>query len=573
MASMPQQPASWRRASPEQTPADSSQSQSQTETGSSSRSTVSDDSQMVMLNTPSPVETPRETSDIAPRPPSRRQDTDVKKCWICFADETEDTPETSQWRSPCPCALVAHEECLLDWIADMESPSSRKRSLAPPQILCPQCKTEIHLARPWNPLVEGVKALERVSAKMVTPSAIVVALSTIREACVLHGMHTVLAVFGVDDAKRILQPFLRSRLFEIWDYQARIEEWRDHWRLHLGLPLITPMLVLSRTSLADSVLPVLPIVFFATQGDSDQPVDLSHWPPSASLTFAVLPYIRGVYNAYYNKVWSAHEKRWLKEIQPRTSQPAPQNNQANDEGQNQENADVVAEEEGVFEIRVDGNFWDDWDANDRGEEPQPQPDQQQADNRAAIDALINAAHANNERQDQQPQDQQPQAHPLNAPPLDADAGPDVRLNEPPEHVDIPRNPPAPPPQQQQAQPAAQAQAQGGERRLSISTTGLAEKILGALLFPTIASMSGELLRMCLPASWTTAAATGTWRAGLGGRTKATGLLQEKWGRSVVGGCLFVVVKDAVMLYVRWKMAQQHRRRRVLDYTGKKVRRG
>ena len=46
-------------------------------------------------------------------------------------------------------------------------------------------------------------------------------------------------------------------------------------------------------------------------------------------------------------------------------------------------------------------------------------------------------------------------------------------------------------------------------------------------------------------------------------------MQEKWGRSLVGGCLFVVLKDAVMLYVRWKMAQMHRGRRVLDFDRKK----
>ena len=40
---------------------------------------------------------------------------------------------------------------------------------------------------------------------------------------------------------------------------------------------------------------------------------------------------------------------------------------------------------------------------------------------------------------------------------------------------------------------------------------------------------------------------------------------------MVGGCLFVGIKDAVMLYVRWKMAQNHRRRRVLDHDGGKKR--
>jgi hypothetical protein len=40
---------------------------------------------------------------------------------------------------------------------------------------------------------------------------------------------------------------------------------------------------------------------------------------------------------------------------------------------------------------------------------------------------------------------------------------------------------------------------------------------------------------------------------------------------LVGGCLFVVLKDAVMLYVRWRSAKMHKERRVLDFQRKKVR--
>ena len=50
-----------------------------------------------------------------------------------------------------------------------------------------------------------------------------------------------------------------------------------------------------------------------------------------------------------------------------------------------------------------------------------------------------------------------------------------------------------------------------------------------------------------------------------GRIAGRRLLQEKWGRSLVGGCLFVVLKDAVMLYARWRMVEMHRKRRVVDY--------
>lgn len=94
-----------------------------------------------------------------------------------------------------------------------------------------------------------------------------------------------------------------------------------------------------------------------------------------------------------------------------------------------------------------------------------------------------------------------------------------------------------------------------ERNINLSTSSLADTILGALIFPSIAAAVGEALKYALPKAWVTAPAFG----------KPTGILQQRWGRSILGGCLFVGVKDAMMLYVRWKMAQNHRKRKVLDY--------
>jgi hypothetical protein len=104
---------------------------------------------------------------------------------------------------------------------------------------------------------------------------------------------------------------------------------------------------------------------------------------------------------------------------------------------------------------------------------------------------------------------------------------------------------------------------------AFSTASLADTILGALIFPSIAAAVGELLRISLPKAWVTPPSA----SGIFGRAtpKTTGFLQTRWGRSVLGGCLFVGVKDAVMLYVRWKMAKNHRKRSVLDYKGSKGR--
>ncbi|KAI5917450.1 hypothetical protein F4810DRAFT_45759 [Camillea tinctor] len=67
-------------------------------------------------------------------------------------------------------------------------------------------------------------------------------------------------------------------------------------------------------------------------------------------------------------------------------------------------------------------------------------------------------------------------------------------------------------------------------------------ITGALLWPGVCYGAGELLRTLLPSRLVTRPASGP----------NTGLLQERWGRSLIGGCLFVVLKDVFFLYVKYR---------------------
>ncbi|OCT47137.1 hypothetical protein CLCR_02456 [Cladophialophora carrionii] len=94
------------------------------------------------------------------------------------------------------------------------------------------------------------------------------------------------------------------------------------------------------------------------------------------------------------------------------------------------------------------------------------------------------------------------------------------------------------------------------RQEFIETGSIGQTILGALVFPAVAAGMGNLISFALPTSWL------TYRNYTNGRP---GLLSTKWGRSVVGGCLFVVLKDAIMLYCRWKLAQSHRQRRIMNF--------
>jgi len=455
----------------------------------------------------------------SPHPYHQPPDDDTRKCWICFEDETEDTPESSRWISPCPCALTAHEACLLDWIADMERPSGSRATATKAEIRCPQCKSEIHLSRPRDQVVNAVGALEQIKSRLLLPTV----LAGVGYGALLvfshHGAHSIRMIFGAADAEAMLAPRLRPSPLE----QAALKSFPNiagpllrNWRglrMEAGLPLIPLSLIASRTTLADAILPVLPILFFATNPGSRDTLTSGYWPPSAALTLVTLPYLRGIYDEYLERVWAPHERRWIREVQPRQGEAAeaPRDAQADAQDAN----DIVQVELG-FEVEV--------------------VEEVEVPDGGAADVA------------------EQQAPELEAPPLDGEPQEQQREQQQQERAGAP---PAPPPHRHDA-------------NIVISSARIADTVVGALLFPTICRIMGEVLRLGLPLSWTTPriAAAGRWAQMLAPTSSPTGLLQTRWGRSIVGGCLFVVLKDAVRIYCRWRMAQAFRRRHVLNYDKK-----
>lgn len=124
------------------------------------------------------------------------------------------------------------------------------------------------------------------------------------------------------------------------------------------------------------------------------------------------------------------------------------------------------------------------------------------------------------------------------------------------------------PNQPQANQPRPNQPQGDDDALwefhqNINLRTLATAVMGALFFPAASSVMGEVLKYSLPRNW-------VMRPTLGVKTlPAVGLLQEKWGRSMVGGALFIVLKDAVLLYCKWRKAKSQGMRRVVDFAGKR----
>lgn len=319
----------------------------------------------------------------------------------------------------------------------------------------------------------------------------------------MHGFSTIYLLFGPEDAERLLGIDNAVGINSKWA---------------LGLPFIPLALIAARTRYADNLLPILPIFYFASTGPQrDGPL----WPPSASMTVAILPYIRAAYNEFYDRVCAPKEKAWIKQIQPR----------AGDHGGDEEQGQHQEQENG-FE-----------DGMDIGLDLQVEiveEEEEHEDGQPAGNAPEEEQGQANQGQDRVQDQNQNQNHPAGG----NQGGPQNRH----QHV-------------HQHQHQDQHQNQNGVQGLVLNFFSVPQTIMGALVFPSISAAMGALLQVALPRSWTTP--PGRWDR------YPAGFLQSRFGRSIVGGCLFVVLKDTLMLYSRYRLAQDHKRRRVVDYDAKK----
>ena len=324
----------------------------------------------------------------------------------------------------------------------------------------------------------------------------------------MHGFSTIYLLFGPEDAERLLGI----------DNNAGIN---SKWAL--GLPFIPLALIAARTRYADNLLPILPIFYFASTGPQrDGPL----WPPSASMTVAILPYIRAAYNEFYDRVCAPREKAWIKQIQPR----AGDDHEGNEE--REQHQDQANEFEDGMDIGLDlqVEIVEDREGHEDGQPPGNAPEEQGRANRG---------------QDQG-RDQPPGVNQAHAPNLNRHLHQDPHPQHQHPHHDHPIH----------------HQNQNGVQGLVLNNFfSLPQTIMGALLFPSISAAVGALLQVTLPRSWTTAPSR--WDR------HPAGFLQSRFGRSIVGGCLFVVLKDTLMLYSRYRLAQDHKKRRVVDYDAKK----
>lgn len=348
--------------------------------------------------------------------------------------------------------------------------------------------------------MEGVRAVQRATARFILPFTFVTLAGTVVTGCWMHGFSTIYLLFGPEDAERLLGIDNAVGINSKWA---------------LGLPFIPLALIAARTRYADNLLPILPIFYFASTGPQrDGPL----WPPSASMTVAILPYLRAAYNEFYDRVCAPREKAWIKQIQPRAGDHGDQEQEQNQEQDNrfEDGLDIG------LDLQVE--IVEEEEEHENGQPAGNAPAEEQGQ-----------ANQGQDRVEDQNQNQPA-------------AGNQARAANRHQHV-------------HQHQHQDQDQNQNGVQGLVLNFFSLPQTIMGALVFPSISAAMGALLQVALPRSWTTP--PGRWDR------YPAGFLQSRFGRSIVGGCLFVVLKDTLMLYSRYRLAQDHKKRRVVDHDAKK----
>lgn len=299
------------------------------------------------------------------------------------------------------------------------------------------------------------------------------------------------------------------------------------------------------------------------------------WPPSPAWVMTALPWVSFSYNRIYFDLFGPYERRLNKALRGRG---IPGEDVAAAEGNNggvqqvnagADNAAPLEEEdEGYFAqaLRV-GNAVLNMIGDDNNDEEivaeielqiGPEEDEQQVvqDLQHEIDEL-NEIVAGNHRG---PGNVAVEGEDAPEPQQVGEIGEDGDAAEPPPAIRIEPRAEAQPAQNANNNQQAPEEPIREARGTSTTLTDLVNGVVSALTFPLVCWASGEVLRHTLPNSWVTRP----------NPRELTGILQEQWGRSLVGGAMFIVARDMVNLYTKHRQVEVRKHRRVRNVPRRKV---
>ncbi|KAL2169198.1 hypothetical protein VTG60DRAFT_6362 [Thermothelomyces hinnuleus] len=502
---------------------------------------------MASPNNGNAASSPQPTSvhEIIPAPIATNEQ---RVCFICLQNDT-DTPNAT-WVNPCPCSLEAHEECMLRWIAEMEaSPRQSKKG----GFKCPACKATITVEEPHDPLL-AIRDLLYARYSRVSPYILTVIITGGSFAGALWYGQTAASIFA------------GRRAVARWMWPGERQRWPSTLIKLWILSSIGPGLVIMRWLPWLGTVVVLPfsVLYSATLVAQD---DLPTWPPSPHWVVALMPLVQLSYSYLLYDLFGPLERRLNRALRglPATEDDAALRNGAEQAGaapapaagaaaaRNEQEADglwgafanlgravlglfadVRVEGEGNvdvelanehFEIRIGAELADDQDEIDAGR------DLEDEDEDGGRDGFQLPAEAAAQHEEQQ------------------------QVQNPQEPADQRQPRPQAAQQNQNAQNAPDNQRNNDDVPEGSYFTLVINSIVTSLLFPAISYGMGELIRAVAPRTWVSPARS--W-----GRKGPAGLLQQRWGRSLVGGCLFVVMRDAIALYTKYRRVQVRAKRRV-----------
>lgn len=302
------------------------------------------------------------------------------------------------------------------------------------------------------------------------------------------------------------------------------------------------------------------------------------WPPSPAWVATILPWVSFSYNRLYHDLFGAYERRLNQALRGRgpPNEEAPAVEGGNNDGQQVEfaadNAAAAEEEDdGYFAqaLRVGNavlNMIGD-DNNDEGVVAEIElhigPDEdEQAVIQELQEEIAEIASVNGDQNIIVAEENQGQAAPQQ--PAEQAEGIQAAAAAPPPVIRVePRaeNPPAPNNNNNNNDNNNQAPEEPirEARGTSTTLTDLVNGVVSALTFPLVCWGAGEVLRYTLPAQWVVRSHPRV----------ATGLLQEQWGRSLVGGAVFVVARDMVNLYTKHRRVEVRKHRKVRNVPRRK----
>ncbi|KAF9265307.1 hypothetical protein L218DRAFT_898985 [Marasmius fiardii PR-910] len=218
----------------------------------------------------------------------------TKLCFICREEETCDNPAEDpprKWTHPCQCMLIAHEECLLEWIKTAQTKSTT--TAAENALKCPQCGAKYQLE---SDLPFGMKVMNEALIKWNVSLGtmgkwFMVAIPVGMVAGVAIGTHFVLTQYGA----YAFREFCGDELFN-----ALLTTDSKKWPLasFINLPLIPIGLVSYRFNATYTLISAMTTLLEWPEIQRSRAHSLPQisWPPSPfTVGFVLLPLTRYLY--------------------------------------------------------------------------------------------------------------------------------------------------------------------------------------------------------------------------------------------------------------------------------------